>query len=200
VKSLNQMRKAAPDLDYGEPSVTRQILEEARSYFRLVAALEPFRNGLRPGTAAGLLARSIDERLRNTLERLFRLLGLRYPHKQIYAAYIAVSRRQTEEFAAALEFLDNVLDRELKKVLMPLLDAPGNEVGASREMFGVEPLSAEAAIRELIRSSDPWLKACAMAAAAELKLAGLREEISAGADGAGADVTEVARAAVAALG
>lgn len=200
VKALNQMRKSAPELDYGAPAVTRQILEEAQSYFRLTAALEPFRGERRPGTAAALLARSIDERLRNTLERLFRLLGLRYPPKQIYAAYMAVNRRQTEEFAAALEFLDNVLDRELKRVLMPLLDSAGNEGGAGRELFGVEPLPAEGAIRELIRSSDPWLKACAIAAAGELKLGGLRGEILAEADRAGADVTEVARAAVAALG
>lgn len=198
VKALNQVRKEAPDLDYGAPAVTRQILEEARCYFRLHAALRPFRERCRPGTPSGLLARSIDERLRNTLERLFRLLGLRYPARQIYATYIAVTRRQTEEFAAALEFLDNLLDRELKKVLIPLLDDSGADDGA-REMFGVEPPSAEAAIRELIRSSDPWLKACAIAAAAELKLGGLREEISAEAERAGADVIEVARAAVAAL-
>ena len=46
-----------------------------------------------------------------------------------------------------------------------------------RELFGVDVRSAEDAIRELIRSHDPWLVACAMAAAAELRLRSLAPEI-----------------------
>ena len=82
---------------------------------------------------------------------------------------------------------------------MPLLDAPENLLEHGRELFGVEPPTAEEAIRELIRSRDPWLVACAIAAAGELKLRNLAPEIAEAAADAQAEVSEVARRAGAAL-
>ena len=53
--------------------------------------------------------------------------------------------------------------------------------------------------RELIRSGDPWLVACAVAAAGELRLHQLTPEIQHAAENTGPDVAEVARSAVALL-
>jgi AAA family ATP:ADP antiporter len=200
LKALNHLRETAPDLKFENDFVTRQILNEARYYYELSAALEPFRaRERRDRTAAELLAATIEERLRRTLERLFRLLGLRYPPKEIYSAYLAVSRKAHEEATAALEFLDNTLERDLKRFLLPLLDAPENLLEHGRELFGVKSRTAEEAIRELIRSHDPWLSACAMAAAAELGLRSLVPEIQEAASAFEEEVGEVARAAEAQL-
>ncbi len=199
LKGLNRLRAANPELDYGNVFVTRQILNEARRYFELSAALAPFRDQSNPRTAAGLLVLSIEERLKQTLERLFRLLGLRYPPKEMYAAYLAVNRGAGEQYAAALEFLDNVLDRELKRILLPLLDDAGNLVERGRALFGVEIRNPEQAIRELIRSGDPWLVACAMAAAGELRFRALDPEIAEAGRNAGPEIGRVALAARAAL-
>ncbi len=200
LKALNSLREAVPNLNFENTFVTEQIMAEARYYFQLNAAFEPFRkrdNGHH--TATSLMARTIEERLRNTLERLFRLLGLRYPPKEIYAAYRAVASQQHEQSTAALEFLDTTLERNLKRFLLPLLDAPDNVNERGRELFGLEPRTAEEAIREMIRSHDPWLVACAMAAAAELKLKNLAPEIAQAAEDSEAEVSEVARSAEAAL-
>lgn len=199
LRALNRLREAAPQLDYGATFVTRQILSEARQYCEMHAALEPLRQGQKPGTASALLVRTLEERLTQTIERLFRLLGLRYPPKEIYAAYLAVKHRRGEELSAALEFLDNVLDRELKRALLPLLDSPARLGERGRELFGIEARTAESAIHELIRSGDPWLVACATAAAAELGLRNLIPDIRRAADQGGKDVALVARSAVAAL-
>ncbi len=199
LKALNKLREAAPALDYGSAFVTRQILSEARTYFELNAALAPFRDQKNPRTAAGLLAASIEERLKQTLERLFRLLGLRYPPKEIYAAYLAVNRGRGEQHAAALDFLENVLDRDLKRIVVPLLDDTARLAEQGRKLLGVEVRGAEQAIRELIRSGDPWLVACAMAAASELKFQSLAPDIREAARNAGAEIASVALAAQAAL-
>ncbi len=200
LKALNRLREASPELNFENQFITDQILAEARHYFELHAALAPFREGGGPGGRdCRLLARTIEERLRNTLERLFRLLGLRYPTKEIYSAYLAVSRGHGEEASAAMEFLDNTLDRGLKRILIPLLDAPEHLGEHGRELFGVEDRTAEEAIRELIRSRDPWLVACAVAAAAELKLRSLAPEIAQAAHESEGEVSEVARAAEAKL-
>ena len=115
LKALNRLRERAPELDCGEEAVTRQIHREAQSYFELYAALTRFRERQRAGKATALLTRTVEERLKQIIDRLFRLLGLRYPPKQIYAAYLAVSHRRSEEFATALEFLDTASD-----IIMPL--------------------------------------------------------------------------------
>ncbi len=194
LKALNRLRETSPGLNFENNFVTDQILKEARRYYELFAALAPFKDD-----QARLLARSIEDRLKATLERLFRLLGLRYPPKEIYNVYRAVSRDNAEEHTAALEFLDTTLDRSLKRILIPLLDAPETRLEHGRELFGLEPMTAEQAIRELIHSGDPWLAPCAMATAAELKLRSLAPEIAKFAERGEAEVSEVAKSAEAAL-
>ncbi len=194
LKGLNRLRENAPNLNFENGFVTDQILKEARHYFELLAALAPFEKD-----DARLLARSLDYRLKCTLERLFRLLGLRYPPKEIYNVYRAVQRADAEAHTAALEFLDATLDRNLKRILIPLLDAPETRLERGRELFGVEPMTAEQAIRELIRSHDPWLAPCAIATAAQLKLRSLAPEIAEAAGGSDGEMSEVARSAESAL-
>jgi AAA family ATP:ADP antiporter len=196
LRALSHLRATAPGLQYGETFVTEQILQEARHYFQLYSALEPFRDHKEKRTASGLLTRSLEERLQQTIERLFHLLGLCYPAEDMHAAYLAVRRQRREQYHAALDFLDTVLERPLKRVVLPLLEGSEAMAKRGRDLFGVEARDAESAIRELIGSPDPWLAACAMSAAAEHNYYRLADAILAAAEHAGAEVTEVARSAV----
>jgi AAA family ATP:ADP antiporter len=199
LKALNRLRETALALDYGKPFVGKQILEEARVYYQLHAALAPLRGYKNRCTATGLLAASLEERLKQTLERLFRLLGLRYPPKEIYAAYLAVHHRAHDRSTAGLDFLENVLDREFKHILLPLLEDSVHLAERARDLFGVDIQTPEDAVRRVIHSGDPWLTACAIAAAAELKLHRLAPDIAQAARDAGIEVSHVARAAGVAL-
>ena len=66
--------------------------------------------------------------------------------------------------AHAIEFLDNVLQNELKKYVLPILDHSTVEMDTLRgqELFGLRIESREQALEQLIRGRDPWLKACAL--------------------------------------
>jgi hypothetical protein len=68
-----------------------------------------------------------------------------------------------------------------------------------RDLFGLETRDAESAIRDLIHSSDPWLSACAMAAAGERRFHRLRVDIIAAGQRAGTEVAEVASSAAQSL-
>ena len=200
LKALNRLRETAPELNFENTYVTEQIYREVRYYFELAAALAPLRDQHAEARTAGdLLVRTLEERLQRTLERLFRLLGLRYPPKEIYSSYLAFSRQRSEDVTAALEFLDNVLARDIKKVLLPLLDAPEHLTERGRDLFGVQIRDAESALRELIRSGDPWLTVCAMSAAAELQFRKLAPDIAQAAERAEPEVTQVAQAVQAVL-
>jgi len=170
LKALNRLRETAPDLHIDDQPVTDRLLDEARLYYELTAALAPFHAfGVQDQhRATRLLVRTIEDRLKDTLARLFRLLGLRYPPKDIFSAYLAVSRPGTADTTSAVEFLDTVLDRHLKSVLLPLLDAPQFILDRGRELFGVKQRTAAEAIQAMTQSEDPWITACAVAAAQEL--------------------------------
>ncbi len=195
LRALSHLHETAPHLNYGATFVTDHVLKEARHYFELYSAVEPFHDQKGTRTAAGLLERSLQERLEQTLERLFRLLGLKYPPEDMHAAYLAVRGRRREQFLAALDFLDTVLEPALKRVVLPLLDSSEGMAERGRDLFGLEVRDAESAIRDLIRSSDPWLSACAMAAAGERKFHRLRADIVAVGERAGTEVAQVANSA-----
>jgi AAA family ATP:ADP antiporter len=200
LKGLNRLRETSPGLRFEDAMLTQRILNEALQYFEMSAALAslaPHRG--RPHTAVSLLARTLEERLRRTLERLFRLLGLCYPPNEMYWTYLAISRRNPDNRSTAVEFLDNVLSQDLKRVLLPLLEAPERLLLHGRDLFGVQVQDAESTIRSLMHSDDAWVVACAIAAAAELKLRALVPDIAQAAGHAAADTAQVARSAQSAL-
>jgi len=200
LKALSRLRETAPQLNFADASVTNQLLDEARGYYELSAVLAPFQEahaGDRP--ALRLLAKTIEYRLKDAMARLFRLLGLRYPPKDVYSAYLAVSKPTRYDAAAGLEFLDTVLDRNIKRVLLPLLDAPQNLLDRGQELFGLRKPTIEEAIRMQIRSGDPWLAACGIAAAAELQIRNLAPDIALAGQKGTAEVSRVALSAQTAL-
>jgi AAA family ATP:ADP antiporter len=200
LRALNSLRETAPELRFDNSALTEHFLSEAHHYFQLNAALQTLRKrDAAPRSATELLIRSVESDLGESLARLFELLGLRYPPEQIRASYRALSRPGTEEAAAAMEFLDSTLEADMKRILLPLLDAPEYALDRGRELFGVEPTSLEDSLRTLIRSGDPWLRVCALAAIAELKLQTLTPEIAEAAADADERISEVARFAEGAL-
>ena len=199
LRALSRLRETAPDLDYGPNSVRDQILAEAKYYFQIAAALEAFRECAKPHTPAGLLSSTLAERLKNSLDRLFRLLGLRYPPRQIYAAYLALKKGRGDQASAALEFLENVLERDVRRIMVPILDDPTLVVQHGRELFGIHPKDGESALRDLLHSGDEWLVACAIATAAQLNLTGLADDIHKVTGRDGSHLSQVARDAIAVL-
>lgn len=200
VRSLARLRRDAPALNFGPPVVDKQILEEAKNYFSLWAALEPFSNKAEGKTipdSVRLLRSTLEERLKGTLERMFYLLGLKYPQKEMKSAYQALQRKSGDDYSAAIELLDTVLDKGLKRFLLPLLDDPARLIDRGQELFGIERKTPESALREMIRSGNMWLVSCAVSAAADLKIASLKEEVSGLLGHSGPDVDRVVEKAIA---
>ena len=199
LKGLNRIRDTSPQLDYGVDQIRDLILSEAHQYYEIYAALSRFRETQPGGRATALLARTIEVRLNRTIERLFRLLGLRYPPKQILAAYLAVSRKRSEEFATALEFLDGILEYDLKSVLLPMIDGSPHLLDIGHEQFGVKLPTLEEALLQQMRVEDTWLAACAVAAVGELRLRSLAKRVEELAGAGDPVIAPVALSAVAAL-
>jgi AAA family ATP:ADP antiporter len=178
LRSLNGLREEQPQLNYGVQPVIAQIHAEARFYYEMSATLAAFEKSQGDSPAASLLVRTLQDRLRDTISRLFRLLGLKFSPTEMYSAYLAVrKKKQGENYTTAIEFLDQVLDRDLKRVVLPLFEGSGTVLARGKELYGVDLPTAEDALRQLLKTGDNWLVCCAMATAGEWKLKQLAEEI-----------------------
>ncbi|MCZ6485124.1 MAG: hypothetical protein O6826_05450, partial [Acidobacteria bacterium] len=102
-----------------------------------------------------------------------------YPPEEIYDAYRAVRSSQSQRRSGALEFLDSTLERSLKRTILPLLEESSWDRlrPLGKELFGLEALSAEQSLRELMRSDDQWVRMVALYRAAELQFKSLEAEM-----------------------
>jgi ATP/ADP translocase len=163
VKALNTLRRRYPDLEIKEEAVDDAFVEETRIYYEILQISSLHGKGVE-SEADALLKRALDERLTLNLERIFRLLGLSYPPNDIYSAYLGIVGAEKNRHASAFEFLDNVVGKNVKKYLFPIIDRISETVSIERgqELFGFEIKSKEEALLHVMRGPDAWLKACAL--------------------------------------
>ena len=111
-----------------------------------------------------MLRRVLQEKIDANLERIFRILGLKYSQKDIYGAYLGMMSHRKELRASAIELLDNVLKKDVKKYLFPIVDSitVESKIQRGQAVFGLRIKNLEDALEYLIRGSDPWLKTCAL--------------------------------------
>jgi AAA family ATP:ADP antiporter len=184
LRGLNRLRANFPMLKFNEKPIEKKLLEEVHSYMNtltLLYARSQFeKNGKHPALSTNtervkeaqtLLIRALEEKSGKNLGRIFRLLGLRYPAKDIYNAYLGIVSNKQDIRANAVEFLDNVLDSGLKKILIPLVETNSLEVliEISRRQFQLEIPDEKASLQKLLQDNDDWLKICVLYLIAQMK-------------------------------
>ena len=125
-------------------------------------ARSPDRYANAPGS--GAVEQALYREREQSLERVFRLLGLRYPSADMHSAYLGLTE-DTDLRASAAEFLDNLIDWDLKRYLIPLLDeAPDlGDVRVAEEMAGRPFPTWQATLHDLLLRRHPRPLACALA-------------------------------------
>lgn len=133
LSALNHLNQKFTQLKFPKKQILQSILSEAQLYSDTLAILyaqtkkhnqrlqlpEP-PNAL--AVARHSLIQLLEGRLDRNLERIFRLLGLNYPPDDIFSIYQTIRGDEVELRDDALEFLDNLLEPSLKKVLIPLVE------------------------------------------------------------------------------
>jgi AAA family ATP:ADP antiporter len=150
--------------------VERLSLANLREYFRLLGLRAKF--DLSPvdaavGTASHasterLLVGLLDDKLRQSLERCFRLLKIAHPREDIHRVHIACLSDDKRARANAGEFLDALLRRNDQRTLRELLllvadDHPLAECLARAEPWlgRVAPKTRHDAVAEMLDDTDP---------------------------------------------
>lgn len=134
VRSLNKIRIAFPNLDMRKRDVIDKINAESKIYIQTLNAMHTQviinyhrKSGTTPDQidledARKSLLRLLESRLESHLERIFGLLGLRYPPEEMDKAFEAIQSGQTDARINAIEFLDNLLEADLKRILIPIVE------------------------------------------------------------------------------
>ncbi|MGA2262084.1 MAG: Npt1/Npt2 family nucleotide transporter [Acidobacteriota bacterium] len=188
LKALNELRDRDPalipsDVDYGD-MVKVELMGYYRS-FQILAALDLSTTNTAGAEAANgcqrLLKRAFREHMDQELERIFRLLALIYPARDIRNAFAGLASLRPQLQANALEVLEHLLQPELYRRLANVLDPeadPQQRLDFARRFCGTDVGSRNEALRILLHSEDCWLRACALYVVGGLRLTELLHDIN----------------------
>jgi len=133
IKSLNNLKKNFINLKFKRKYVVQKIFDEARLYHDTLAvlyaqlSLYPYKlgdelNGLKKLEARKSLINLLERRLDGNLERIFRLLGLRYQLDEMLIVFHGIKDSKEDIRANSIEFMDNLLEPNLKKIILPIIE------------------------------------------------------------------------------
>jgi AAA family ATP:ADP antiporter len=177
VASLNKLQDVHPDLRVDREVVELLIAAEIAGHYRSYQVLGPLRARLRGDDP---VLQGLHRSMEQELERIFRLMALLFRGSALHDAYVGLQSTNSAMRANALEFLDNVLVPDLRKVLVPLLDnqvSVEERIEIADRLVGAPVETAEEAVATLLASGDAWLRSCAVYAVGALQLHSLAGEV-----------------------
>lgn len=134
-RSLNKAKLKYPHLNFYKKQVAQRILEEGKLYLNTLCVMhaqiikaykkgdysrEPEMEDLH--LKRRYLIELLEKRLDSDLQRIFGLLGLKYPPEDIHNAYEGIRSNKPEQRINAIEYLDNLLEPDLKRLLIPIVE------------------------------------------------------------------------------
>ena len=173
IRSLSNIKRKSTKLKFNRYKVVRMILEECKLYQKTLSALhtqiiQQYRNRKRTKevvseeerNARSVLLDLLEHRLDSSLERIFKLLGLKYQQKDVEIAYSGLTSEKHEARNNAIEFLDNLLTGDLKRKLIPIIENTVLDITSDEVIQKIQQkiLSEFECFKLLLEANDVKLK------------------------------------------
>ena len=178
VAALERLRHADASLTFDRTKIEPLVLREARRHLSTLSLHHNlYDSGGLPAT--DLLALALQQKLQRTKDRIYRLLSLIYPWKDIAAAQWTIANGEPRARASASEYLDNLLSGDLRKVAVPVLEEmPLDErVRRANVIQRTRPRNVEETLLELINDDDQVIAAVAIDVVRQRRLWALADDI-----------------------
>ena len=176
--ALEKLSRAHPDLTFETEPIEKRALKEGRGYFNWLSLHHNLfvRAGL---PTDSVLALTLDQKLGRSVDRIYRLLGMLYPWKDITAARWAIGHGDARSRSSAFEYLDNILASQLRSRLMPALEEmPLDEkVHRGNVLLKTRPRDVEETMLQLINDDDQVVAAAAIDLVREKELWSLTDDV-----------------------
>jgi ATP:ADP antiporter, AAA family len=118
IDALDRIRTEKPDSRFPDRVAKRKALLLAKKYCRAFLDLQ----GLGPGQENQATKRELERILETSFSDIFKLLGLFYPHEEILKAYQNIKTGTPNSVAYAVELLENTLKKDVRDVILPLVE------------------------------------------------------------------------------
>ncbi len=183
IKALNKIRTRDPALIPAGMDISHMLDYELMGYYRsfqILAALDMQDGAPSSAKTQLLVVEAVRERMEQEFERVFRLLGLLYPPRDVHNAYIGLTSHRPQLQANALEVVEHLLAPDLYRRLVTGVDpesTPAQRLNFARRLCQASVTSRSEALRILLHSGDDWLCACALYAIGRIRLAELDDDV-----------------------
>jgi len=118
IDALDRIHTEKPDVPLPDRVAKRKTLLLVKRYCRAYLDLQ----GLEQGPESDASRRELERTLEATFSDIFKLLGLFYPHEEILKAYQNIKTGTRDSVAYAVELLDNTLKKEVRDVILSLVE------------------------------------------------------------------------------
>ena len=176
--AIEKLSRAHPDLTYETEHIEKLVLKEGCGYFNWLSLHHNvFVRADLPTDS--VLALTLDQKIGRSVDRIYRLLGLIYPWKDIAASRWAIEHSDARARSSALEYLDNIPASQLRSRLMPVLEEmPLDEkVRRGNVLLKTRPRDVEETMLQLINDDDQVVAAAAIDLVREKELWNLTEDV-----------------------
>ena len=118
IGALHRMRTDSPSIRFAQGPVQMKAVAMIQKCYLLILQIYELR-GDRKKEA---LVRDFEGALSRSLKQVFELLGLVYPQEDIIKAYQNILLGTKKNLDYSVELLDNILNRQIKELLLPLIE------------------------------------------------------------------------------
>ncbi|NNC50481.1 MAG: hypothetical protein HKO01_08115 [Flaviramulus sp.] len=171
IESLKRLKWKYPSLIIKDHFIVDKILDECYLYQNTLSVIHTQiviqykKKAENPETIDENQARKsliylLEQRLDRQLQRIFRFLGIKYPPQDVDPILNTILNGKEEQRLHAIEFLDNILDKQLKKELMPVAESAIYETNSEEKIkkLNLKVLSETECYHALLKRKDFKLK------------------------------------------
>lgn len=177
VAALERLRRTHDTLVFPAEPIGQLAIVEARRYLAYLSLHHNLFHSRLPANSS--LALALTQKMDRTKDRIYRLLALLYPWRDISAAQWTLQHGDLRGRASASEYLDNILAGDLRKKVLPVLENMPTEekVRRANVMLKTRPRDVEETLLQLINDDDQVVAAAAIDVARQQKIWALADDI-----------------------
>jgi len=138
IDALDRIRCEHPDILFQKENIKTKVAREIKKYYQ---SLVRFIESIPEGTTKDP-QQPQPKHLADLMTNIFKLLGLIYPHEDIFKAYQNLRTGTVDSMAYAVELLDNTLEKEMRDLILPIVEdiSPDQKVRRIRNLLRVSPV------------------------------------------------------------
>jgi AAA family ATP:ADP antiporter len=118
IDALDRIRSKKPDIQVQKEIIKVKVFKEINTYYQILIESYDANSKIKKG----MTNKQLSENLSSSMMNIFKLLGLIYPHEDIFRAYQNIRTGTKDSVDYAVELLDNILPKEIRDVVLPLIE------------------------------------------------------------------------------